>query len=366
MSLTETLDQLKDHIAAAQSMIVLLGPKATYDQVATGLALTESLQTAGKEVVVACPVEVAASMGNLIGVESIQQKLGNQNLSIKFPYQAEAVDKVSYHISDDNETFYLIIKPQKGYKPLDANQVTFDYTGADSDMIFLIGVHEVESLEHLYQGYEELFEQATVVSIHTFETEVGNLKIDISKYGSYSQAMASMFQHLELSLSGNAPTNLLAGIELTTEGFTSITTTADTFETVAQLMRQGARRLKPYKPAVVVAKSTPRAVSDTTSFAHGLARPSSKSGSSNAVSFSSNISNESDPYTLDEAEDGEVNYEVLDHKDDVASDDIEASIAAASEATFSPSVKKKKAKKATSRPGGLNYQPGAEGSMGRG
>lgn len=331
MPLTETLDQLKDHIASAQTMIVLLGPKATYDQVSAGLALTEALQNLGKEVVVACPTEVASAASNLVGVEQIQQKLGNQNLSIKFPYQAEAVDKVSYHISDNNETFYLIIKPQKGAKPLDANQVTFDYTGADSDMIFLVGVHELEALEHLYQGYEELFERATVVSMHTFETEVGNLKIDISKYGSYSQAMVAIFQHLELPIVGNVPTNLLAGIEVTSEGFTAATTTADTFEAVAQLMRQGARRLRPYKPTVAPAppREVPNVVSNTTSFANGLARPSA-----NSVSFSS-------PYEIDEAEDGEVSVDIT--------------------------PKKKKPKKpAQPQPGGLNYQPGAEGSMGRG
>jgi nanoRNase/pAp phosphatase (c-di-AMP/oligoRNAs hydrolase) len=328
MPITETLDQLKDHLSNAQSTLVLLASDPSYDQLAASLALTAALQAAGKEVTIATPLELSTNNHSLVQSELVQQKLGNQNLSIKFPYQAEAVDKVSYHISDDNHTFYLVIKPQKGFKPLDVNQVTFDYTGANADLIFLVGVHQFEALEHLYFGYEEVFEQATIVSIHTFETAIGTLKIDTSKYAAYSQAMVFILQYLQLPVSADGATNLLAGIEYATEHFSTSTTTADTFEAVAQLMRQGARRLRPFKPssnlsspAILTANSSPAQAND---FMAALKN-----------TRAANAHNTSGGDSL-----------------------VESTVT-------SNNQKKKKSKKG-SEPGALNYQPGAEGSMGRG
>jgi hypothetical protein len=334
MPLTETLDNLKEHLTSVQSAIVMVGADPTYDQVASALALVSALQASGKEVGLVSPAELPSITSSLVGTEQVQQKLGNQNLSIKFPYQAEAVDKVSYNISDDNQTFYLVIKPQKGYKPLDISQVSFDYTGAETDMIFLVGVHQFEALEHLYTGFEELYERVPVVSIHTFETEIGNLKIDTSKYAAYSQAMVFILQYLQLPVSPDAATNLLSGIELVTDGFASSLTTADTFETVAQLIRQGARRVKPQKQSLTVASAS----SGTNSDGHS---------SNQAISpFSA---------ALKKAKTGEVQFDGAERGN---VDRIENN-------QFGNGQKKKKAKK-NGEVGGLDYQPGAEGGVGRG
>jgi hypothetical protein len=315
---TETIKSLAELLQKVSSCLVIVGENPSYDQVACSVSFSEALQASGKEVSLISPVELAPEMSTLLGVERFLHKLGNQSLSVKFPYDVKSVDKVSYHISDDEKTFYLLIKPQKGNKPLAIDTVSFDYIGAETDMIFLFGVHKLETLDHLYEGFEGLYERAPIVTIHTFEPDIGNLKIDISKYAAYSEAMVGILQHLQLPLSVDAATNLLAGIEMVTEGFSSSLTTAETFDSVALLMRQGARRIRPHqiKQTSVVA-----------------ALPSQRSGE---VMLKAETKSSPSPSV------------------------------GQSEGVLQPksAVPKKEKKKKSPQPGDLDYQPGAEGSVG--
>ena len=322
---TKTLESLSELLEQVKSCLIIVCSNPTYDQVAAGLSFSEALQAAGKEVTLISPEEIPTQASTLQGTERFQYKLGNQSLSVKFPYKAESVDKVSYHISDDEETFYLLIKPQKGSPPLESQQVSFDYVGADADMIFLIGVHQLESLDHLYDGFEDLFSRTPLVTIHTFEPEIGNLKIDTSKYAAYSQAMVSILQHLQLPLSSDAATNLLAGIEMVTEGFSSSLTTADTFDAVALLMRQGARRLRPHQ----LLKKTDAPLGKI-----------EKKESNNEVFLQPSENSESIV-----AKNNPVKLNQKKKKD---------------------TVPKSERPKAESNPGSLDYQPGASGVLGKG
>ncbi len=244
----EQIARLKELLAAVKSVLVMLKSQPSLDQVATAIALAKSLTQAGKEVILASPEELSGEALDLLGADLVKQKLGNQDLTISFPYEETAVDKVSYHISDDNSSFYLIIKPHKGHKPLDANRVQLDYTGAAAEMVFLVGVHEFDQLEHLYDSYKQLYESATIVTLHTFEPEIGGIKLDLSGKSCLSEAVFGLLGQLELTLDADSATNLLLVIERATEDFRSLATTAETFEMVGALMRLGARRLRRSQP----------------------------------------------------------------------------------------------------------------------
>lgn len=251
----DQISQLHDHIGSATSTLVMLGKDPKPDHVLTAVALTQALQAMGKSVELGCPDEVDLAQLGVVGEVECKQKLGNQNLSISFDYDETTVDKVSYHIDEEQRKFFLIVKPQRGYAPLKSNSVTFDYTGADADLIFLVGVHQFESLEHLYEGYEDLFARATVVTFHTFEPQIGNLKVNLSGTSSMSESMAQFLLQLNPELPADAATNLLAGIEQATDHFQSFTATAQTFEMVADLMKVGARRIRSSRPAFAKAEA---------------------------------------------------------------------------------------------------------------
>lgn len=236
-------NQVRDLVAATQTVLVVLAANATVDQVASASALVLSLQALGKQVMFVSP-QARTDGDSFFGLDQLQTQLGNQDLTVSFPYQLEKVDKVSYHIDEASQKFYLVIKPRKGQAPLDPTAVEYSYTGANADLIFLIGVHNFEALEQLYFGYESLYTSLPVVSIHTFETPIGSIKIDVSGTSSQSEAMGNFLFSIGAPPGAEAASNLLLAIEEVTDNFRSLVTSAETFEMVAYLLRQGARRQK--------------------------------------------------------------------------------------------------------------------------
>ncbi|MDH5533382.1 MAG: hypothetical protein OEX81_03080 [Candidatus Pacebacteria bacterium] len=247
-----SLSQLKVVLDQAHTALVILGPNANIDQTASAISFYQSLKDLKTEVNICSPEEF--SFANLQGQDEIKQKLGNKDLSVSFDYDEASVDKVSYHIDETKGKFYLVVKPKKGYSPLDTKSVSFDYVGAQADVIFLFGVHQYQSLDHLYSNYSEVYDNATVVTVHNFEPEIGDIKLDISGKSCWSETTLSLIEKLGLELNNVAATNLLYAIENATNNLSSFTASADTFESVAKLLRAGARRIHPKK----VAQSNPQ------------------------------------------------------------------------------------------------------------
>lgn len=245
----EKISHLQNLLPAAKTIFVMLGPEPSLDQVAAATALYGMLRTQGKNVALLSPNPSKATQYELELANECKDVVGNKDLQISFEYNPEAVDKVSYHIDENSGRFCLIIKPQQGHQPLATDKVSFDYVGAEADLIFLIGVHDLESLEQLYFGYEQLYQDTTLVTIHTFEPSIGNIKIDTSSFSSVSEAVVMMCKTLEYSLGVPEASNLLYAIEQGTQSFQSFTATADTFELVAFLLRSGARRRRVTAPA---------------------------------------------------------------------------------------------------------------------
>lgn len=238
----EQLTSLKEYLQTAQSAAVILGPKPTADQAAVASALYLGLVALGKEAGIYAPKNL--SHRSFTALKDLRTELGKQNLVVEFDYDENAVDKVSYHIGEGSGKFYLTIKPKKGSKPLDSSSVKFSHAGAAADIVFLVGVHDLETLDQLYFGYENLYESAFVTTFHTFKPELGNVQFDLSGRSSMSESVVDILAGLAMPLSADMATDLLVGVEAMTQNLQSRTATADTFEIVAQLLRAGARRSK--------------------------------------------------------------------------------------------------------------------------
>lgn len=237
-----TTNQLKNLVDAAQTISIIYPPTASLDQRATAASLYLSLSRVQKNVRLVTPKILSSDDNQVTGLENAQVDMGNQNLSMSFNYTPEQVDKVSYHIGEETGKFYLTIKPKSGFAPLDANSVEFSYTGASTDLLILVGVSDLESLEQLYFGYEDLYRDVAIVSINTYTTSFGTVKIDAGQASSLSEVTTQIVQALGLPLDSDTATNLMLGVESATQNLSSMTVSADTFETVANLLRAGARR----------------------------------------------------------------------------------------------------------------------------
>ncbi|MFZ5376372.1 MAG: DHH family phosphoesterase [Patescibacteria group bacterium] len=238
----ELVKNLQDLISSAQSILVIVSPKADRDQWSSAVALYSSLKTNGKDAMLCSPV--LPNFDLAVDSSEIKTVMGNQNLVVSFDYNEAAVDKVSYHIGEESGKFYLTIKPKKGQKPLDTSGVEFSYSGAEADLAILVGVHDLESLDTLYFGYEALYQNTPLVCFHTFDPGLGGVVVDVSSQVCMSEVVCLLAEAAQMSIDADNATQLLSAIEEKTDGFRSLITTAETFEVVAKLMHKGARRIK--------------------------------------------------------------------------------------------------------------------------
>ncbi len=283
---SKILHDFQEYVTSAQKVLVVYPDKPSYDVFAAAVAVAEALVGQGKEVRLVAPSKGEEKHTvEWDGLNETTTEIGNENLTVSFAYSPEQVDKVSYHIGEESGRFYLTIKPQKGHPPLDTDTVEYSYNGASADLIILVGVNDLENLLQLYFGYEELYRDTASISINTYDTNFGTQKLNISKYSSYSEAVSRLINDLGLTLSADQATNLLQGIDISTKGFQSLSTTAETFETVARLLRAGARRQRPKQEESKSESQSTGTQSLPPATNPFEIRPSSKRGS-NSVSFS--------------------------------------------------------------------------------
>lgn len=243
----QQLSHLKSTLENAQSLLVVVGDESGADEVATALGIHLTMRNAGKDSRIVSVSKQDILPKNLAGVDQFTTELGNENLTISFDYSEEKVDKVSYHIGEDTQKFYLTIKPKAGQPPLDTNTVEFNYTGATADIIILCGVSDLEELEQLYYGYENLYTDATLVTFGKRKVESSSQHIADSEI-SNAQTWVEILQSLSFPISAEAASDFLYGIEVRTHGLTSSNSTPEIFEMVAWLIRAGGKRV--YKSGV--------------------------------------------------------------------------------------------------------------------
>lgn len=278
--------QLTEILTPTQRILVMVGQEATADQVTAAIALATGLTGMGKQVDLISPVPLQDKFGHVAGVEQFGTELGNKDLMVIFDYIPEAVDKVTYHIDEANQKFCLVIQPQKNHPPLDSTKVEYTLSGVETDLIFLVGVYSFDQLGALYEGQEQTFTSVTTVSLNSFESELGNIKLDVSGRPSFSEGVLDLMNRLGMVIDDISATNVLKSIEEATDHFTSLSTTAETFEMVAWLLRQGARRsavtkntsgISPFA-AAMQQKKTPIVVEETKTSTNSKKKKTNKVG----------------------------------------------------------------------------------------
>jgi nanoRNase/pAp phosphatase (c-di-AMP/oligoRNAs hydrolase) len=227
-------------IESASSILILLPKKPYFDQVAAGLALYLSLREK-KEVVISCPAPMLVEFNQLVGVNKVTLKPENKNLTIKFvDYKAANIERVSYDIEDGQ--FKLTVVPKPGAPSPNKDQVLLSYSGVSADTLILVGG---ANEEHFPILTSDSLKGAKVVHIGTRALSVSSEKGVMSfarPASSVSEVISSLIKESGLTIDVDIATNLLMGIEEASGKFSSERVTADTFETVAELLRAGGKR----------------------------------------------------------------------------------------------------------------------------
>ncbi len=227
-------------ITSANSILILLSDKPSFDQVAAALSLYLSLGGI-KEAVVSSSKPMTVEFNRLVGVDKITQELGNKNLTIKFRnYPAENIERVSADV-EGNE-FKLTVIPKTGLTSPQSKQVELSSSGVASDLVILVGgnndsdfsslnTEDLSGAKIIHVGIKQLLASPNK-QIMSFTLQVSSL----------SELVATLIKESNLNLDGDSATNLIAGIEEGSNNLTGQGVTADTFEVFAHLLRSGGVR----------------------------------------------------------------------------------------------------------------------------
>lgn len=241
----DVIDPLKNRFQSTSSFLILLPKSPTYDQVSAALSLHLALLNKKKESHIVCAKPLSVEFGNLVGVDHVSNEIGHHSLQVTFDYDEKMVENVTYNIDEENKKFHLVVRPQKGHRPLDPTTVQYSHVGIDVEMMFLIGIKDFSDVQEFYETEEQAFHSAFTVAMNRTDTTFAQNNLNASDKSSVSEMMAELIESLELDVDADIATNLLSGIEVTSDNFRHYAVSAETFELVARLLRAGARRIKP-------------------------------------------------------------------------------------------------------------------------
>jgi nanoRNase/pAp phosphatase (c-di-AMP/oligoRNAs hydrolase) len=233
-------DPFNSIIESSQSILIFLPTKSDFDHVAASLALYLSLR-AKKNTAITCPSQMLVEFNNLVGVDKITTEPGNKNLVIKFvDYNTNNVEKVSYDIKGGE--FYLTVAPKEGFEPPKENQVHLSYSGGQADTIILVGGENQEQFSPIIS---KNIDPSKIIHIGTKDIAFPPDKkpVSLSKpTSSLSELVATLIKDNDLKLDADIATNLLMGITEKARDLKDTELTAETFQTIADLMRAGGQR----------------------------------------------------------------------------------------------------------------------------
>ncbi len=226
-------------IGASTSVLILLPQNPSFDAVAAGLSFYLALREE-KDASIVCPTPMVVEFNRLVGVNKVAAELGNKNLTIKFTdYKASDIERVSYDI--ENGEFRLTVIPKPGFPSPKKEQVAFSYSGVAAETIILVGGGSNADFPMLSSSD---LTGAKILHVGTRALNPIGDKTILSfarPASSLSELAASLIKESALPLDADIATNLLAGIWDGSRELKGDDVTAETFETIASLMRTGAR-----------------------------------------------------------------------------------------------------------------------------
>lgn len=230
---------IKNLVKSAKSVIVILPPDPGKDLVAAGISLHQALKEAGKTSQIGCGSEVHLTE-QIDGASEIADTIGSRNLIISFDYQEEDLDKVDYDVRDDGK-FYLLIKPKTNSPVPDISNVKYSYSGAEADLVVTLGVSSLEELGKIYADEKVFLDSVEIVSLNTSLRPAAFTGNTFHKNSSsFSELVSNFLEETDLKINAPIAQSLLSNIYESSNNLTSARLTADTFSSVAFLMRSGA------------------------------------------------------------------------------------------------------------------------------
>lgn len=241
---------LIEALTKSQSVSILLPPSPRIEDVLSAEALATAIfmNSQGKSVSITATGTIPQSPLITRPISSTLSASGD-NLVISFPYVDGSIDKVDYKI--DQGRFNLIVIPRPGFEKVTPDQISFDQSGGVTDCLIVLGCPTLNALGDLFTQNQALLDSVPVIvniDTHTNNQNFGNINIVMPENISLAELVYKTLQNIHFALDPTTATQLYAAISIGTQNLTSATTTPETYEAIAALIRAGAVRPTPPQP----------------------------------------------------------------------------------------------------------------------
>lgn len=238
----KNISSLQEELSRVHSVLILLPPQPDPEIVISAISLLITLQKTGKQVQLGCSDSSNLKNQNIPHLNKIKSSVGSKNLIVNFKYKEKDLDKVDYDI-DDQGNFSLLIKPKEGALPPDTSNIEYSYSGANAELVFVLGANSLEELGRFYSEEKTFLDQANIVSLNhtTKQASFANFSLHQRSMSGITEMTAALISQLELHPTEEISTLLISRIYFDTNNLTSSSVSADTMKILNYLMLHKGR-----------------------------------------------------------------------------------------------------------------------------
>ncbi|MFH1509181.1 MAG: hypothetical protein ABIE68_03390 [bacterium] len=236
------INQAKEIIDDAKSILLITREHPTEDSIGSLLACGLFLEKMGKEIDLVCPSGFSSALNFLPRYDKIKGTLKSaNNFVISLDTSHAKVAEFSYDFDEDGNKLNIYITPEKG----NYNESHLDtYSGSyNYQAIITINTPDLERLGSIYEKHASLFFKTPIINIDNSSANenFGEVNLVDVKASSTSEVLYEMIKEIDFKLfDKNIATSLLTGITAGTQSFQNNRTTPKSFQVASSLIDHGA------------------------------------------------------------------------------------------------------------------------------
>ena len=236
--------QIFRQLEKSKNILVVFPADRDNDAIASALALFLFLKKLGLEADIAGfkKDDSRELLSFLPAYLEIKKQLNNlRRFIVSLDISQAKVNQIKYSV--DNDQLNFIISPKDGwFKPEDVSTRTGEFK---YDLIFTIGITDLEALGQLYDDNVEFFYKTTIINIdhQAANEEFGQINfVDLNVVSTAEIVFYLLKNYKPEMISEDIATCLLAGIIQRTKNFKTANLTPRVLLTTSELITLGARR----------------------------------------------------------------------------------------------------------------------------
>ncbi|MFQ5493507.1 MAG: hypothetical protein ACE5DX_05105 [Candidatus Dojkabacteria bacterium] len=198
-------------------------------------------QDLGKTVEIACESGLPKAFLSQFPLPDVKKmtSLPPKSFVLEFKNQKNKVKNIQWNQSEEKLSLYLTMQGGN----LNSQNLDIRVTGADHDLIVLVGVNTIAELGNLYTTSKSLFEETDIYAIG-LQPQIKLPKVKVSDYQRSTTVSEQTFEYLQtngVKVNESRASRLLAGIFSATRNFKVNVKDAKTYEVAAKLTKSGAK-----------------------------------------------------------------------------------------------------------------------------